>query len=322
MWIIFSGFPLPFVLLSLCLLGSFVCAQIIASDDNTPSVLCNLESDVPECAVKKTSQSLRAFINPQKTSHIIDAIFSSNKKEINPNNNMNGISMSTLKEPSISNHYTCPPTSLEALRRRYGTSDFWGDWSPAETRRFYKQMLPKALSIDGALGLSLKQRAEIASANRHALRLYARERCHLPARIIAKLYDGLRHLHSFGTWNSDGMSWTEVKQKYSLEAKAQGCETEEDVLLFVYNRIVEKASATNPLFDEISASNQIMKADSNQMAFLLMKSIFEAPKIYHRKSSKNSILSAINPQPPQFSFKLGNFNTKYINAVIPKLFSV
>lgn len=43
-------------------------------------------------------------------------------------------------------HYTCPPTSLEALRQRYGTSkSLWGEWSNRETRNFYKTQLPLAL---------------------------------------------------------------------------------------------------------------------------------------------------------------------------------
>lgn len=43
-------------------------------------------------------------------------------------------------------HYTCPPTSLEALRQRYGTSrSLWGEWSNKETRHFYKTQLPLAL---------------------------------------------------------------------------------------------------------------------------------------------------------------------------------
>ena len=122
-------------------------------------------------------------------------------------------------------HYTCPPTSLEALRQRYGTSrSLWGEWSNRETRNFYKTQLPLALQskcfsfvtsheidylpsliVDGSLGLSLQERAELASACRHALRIYSRERCHLPGRILARLYDGLRHMHDFGYWSQDGM---------------------------------------------------------------------------------------------------------------------
>lgn len=59
--------------------------------------------------------------------------------------------------------------------------------------------------VDGSLGLSLQERAELASACRHALRIYSRERCHLPGRILARLYDGLRHMHDFGYWSENGI---------------------------------------------------------------------------------------------------------------------
>lgn len=210
------GFPLPFILLGLCLVGSYVCASIIANEENVHEKY-SLNSPV----VSKPN-SMQANIKISKVQNLIPAFIHSSTKNtmhsLNPfqksqrNNKNISNQMTILKEPpKISNHYACPPTSLEALRRRYGTNkEFWGDWSAEQTRSFYKQMLPKALQIDGALGLSLEQRAEIASANRHALRLYSRERCHLPARIVARLYDGLRHLHCFGYWKSQGMDWNEV----------------------------------------------------------------------------------------------------------------
>ena len=209
------GFPLPFILLGLCLLGSYVCASIIANDEN-------IHEKYSVNTVASEFSSVQNDMKTIKLQNIIPAFIHSSSKNplqnINPfqksryNNKNTYTQMSILKEPpKISNHYACPPTSLEALRRRYGTNkEFWGDWSAEQTRTFYKQMLPKALQIDGALGLSLEQRAEIASANRHALRLYSRERCHLPARIVARLYDGLRHLHCFGYWKSQGMDWNEV----------------------------------------------------------------------------------------------------------------
>lgn len=55
-------------------------------------------------------------------------------------------------------------------------------------------------SVDGAGGLSLEELARLASTARHAARLYARERCALPSRVVAHLYDGLRHLKNYGTF--------------------------------------------------------------------------------------------------------------------------
>lgn len=115
------------------------------------------------------------------------------------------------------------------------------------------------MQIDGALGLSLEERAHLASEARHALRLYARERCHLPGRIIAGLYDGIRHLYSFGYWSHDGMNWDEVFAKYAKEAKqtlGKEC-SQEDIELFVYRRIVDKACMTNEFFDRWADSGRL-----------------------------------------------------------------
>ena len=43
-------------------------------------------------------------------------------------------------------NYSYPPTTLEALRERFGKRrNIWGDWSAAQTRDFYKSHLPWAL---------------------------------------------------------------------------------------------------------------------------------------------------------------------------------
>lgn len=158
-------------------------------------------------------------------------------------------------KPKISKHYTCPPTTVKMLRRRYGTNkSYWGEWSASQARQFYKSQLPKALQIEGALGLTLEERAKLASEARHALRIYARERSNIIARIIAELYDGIRHFQSFGYWSSDGMNWNEVKLKYSLKAKQKlgPNATQEEIDSLVYHCIVDKACATNTVLDEMT----------------------------------------------------------------------
>jgi hypothetical protein len=134
----------------------------------------------------------------------------------------------------------------------YGApKSFWGEWSCTETRRFYRQQLPVSLQSDGVLGLSLEERARIAAQARHALRLYARERCHLPGRLAATLFDGLRHLQTFGTWSGSGMTWPEVWSKYLTRAAAElGPDATEQQLQTRANElIVERACATNELAD-------------------------------------------------------------------------
>ena len=111
-------------------------------------------------------------------------------------------------------HYVFPPTDIDALRKRYGTNkNEWGDWSQEKTRAFYRTNLPRSLQIDGALGLTLEERAKLASEARHALRVYSRERCFLPYRVAAQVYDGIRHFQLFGYYKCDGMNWSEVQDK-------------------------------------------------------------------------------------------------------------
>ena len=166
------------------------------------------------------------------------------------------------KLDNVKKHYSVPPTSVELLRKRYGTrKSLWGEWSTAETRAFYRTNLPRALQIDGAMGFSLEERARLASEARHALRIYSRERCNLPARLTAEIYDGLRHFQMFGYWSCEGMSWSEVKEKYSREAiEHLGTNASvDDIELYVYRRVVDRACATNPIFDQIAKEGKIEK---------------------------------------------------------------
>jgi hypothetical protein len=311
MWSIIVGAPLPFVTFLIFALASFLCARVIASDDQ----------NLNYCGISEPVDNFQEVLN-------FDQIISRNSDSVDAH-------ILSDKSPTgagcrgnlFSDHYTCPPTSLEALKRRFGTPSFWGDWTPYQTRLFYKQQLPRALQIDGALGLSLEQRAEIASANRHALRIYTRERCHLPARIIARLYDGIRHLYVFGSWNTDGMTWDEVKQKYSYEARKLGFESDEEILLYVYKRIVDRSTTTNTIFDDIAYSSSNGTIDHQQLMFLLMKSILENPRIHTMKlTSKLNVdykifdRNNLKIQVPTFSFRLAGF--KSMKSIIPKLFSV
>jgi hypothetical protein len=139
---VFLGCSYPFLILLLILISSFFCARIIASDE---SKLLKTDTKLKKLGL--------GFINPgpKINSHKLNPI--THKKTILSDLNIisNEIEMECshhtldVLKPSIVNHYACPPTSLELLRRRYGTSDFWGDWSNHETRQFYLQQLPLSL---------------------------------------------------------------------------------------------------------------------------------------------------------------------------------
>jgi len=225
----------------------------IINNEYFPSVICQSDEDSDFCNLFNDS-----YDDYDRNSH-----------HHHNNNNMEDECsfLEDIIKPSMSKHYACPPTSLATLRKRYGTrKSIWGEWSASQTRQFYKSQLPKALEIDGSLGLTLEERAQLASASRHALRTYSRERCHLPGRLLALLYDGIRHMHFFGSWSSTGMTWQEVQLKYQKAAKiALGSNaSQEDISFFVYRTIVQKSCSTNEFFDRMAYKAPIrsMKPES------------------------------------------------------------
>ena len=146
-------------------------------------------------------------------------------------------------------HHTCPPQTIEELRKRYGDSK--NEWSIYDTRQFYKQQLPRALQVDGFLGLSLEDRAKLAARSRNVVRKYARERCGLPASVAARFFDGVRHLQHFGYWRTDGLSWEELKAKYIQQVtRLDPNATPEEIELNVYRMILDKSCSTNKIFDD------------------------------------------------------------------------
>ncbi len=90
---------------------------------------------------------------------------------------------------------------------------------------------------------------------RHAARLYARERSSLPLRVLAGLYDGFRHLSTFGRWSWTGMSYEEVWVKYEGKIKKELAEQgrqegeigRQELNRLVALRILQKSCETNPV---------------------------------------------------------------------------
>ncbi|KAG5178180.1 hypothetical protein JKP88DRAFT_225623 [Tribonema minus] len=151
-----------------------------------------------------------------------------------------------------------PVADLQSLRKVYGPrrNKFWGDLSNKQTRAFYHELLPVSLQFeaDDLCSLTLEERARRASMARHAARLYARERCALPGRLTAVLYDGFRHFRKYGTWNSSGQTWDELWAKYEGQVRREcGPEASEDAIRdAVCRRILEKSCCTNKMFDRLA----------------------------------------------------------------------
>jgi hypothetical protein len=153
-------------------------------------------------------------------------------------------------------------TSVDALRETFGSNrnTLWGDLDAATTRRLYKTLLPKALLELYNLGVHAEDLAPLAYRARVAAKLYARERCNLPARVAANLYDGFRQWRKYGSFDTNGMSYQQIWEKYSkiILAECQGEEglTEDDVAAKICLKILERSCCTNEMVDKLVLSKR------------------------------------------------------------------
>eukprot|EP00536_Pseudo-nitzschia_multiseries_P017901 jgi/Psemu1/53076/gm1.53076_g len=108
-------------------------------------------------------------------------------------------------------------TTLEGLRETFGSNrnKVYGDLDVATTRRLYKSLLPTAV-CELVLDVEVKpeELAQLAYEARKAAKLYARERCHVPARLFANCYDGVRSFRRYGRFQVEGMSYDQLFDKY------------------------------------------------------------------------------------------------------------
>lgn len=107
----------------------------------------------------KVSQSNTAQVRPPLAPQIISEGY--NNKFYNSTEGLSFSKIINLSKPFRSSplagnnshldlelalHYTCPPITVDTLRRRYGANkSLWGEWSTRRTRQFYKSQLPKSL---------------------------------------------------------------------------------------------------------------------------------------------------------------------------------
>lgn len=108
--------------------------------------------------------------------------------------------------------------SVAGLRESFGTNRnvVWGDFDASITRRLYKCLLPVALLELYETGhVPPQDLAPLAYRARVAAKLYARERSHVPARVAAAAFDGYRQWRKYGRFDSNGMSYDQVWNKYA-----------------------------------------------------------------------------------------------------------
>lgn len=149
-------------------------------------------------------------------------------------------------------------------------------------RKLYKCLLPSALlelhqyyshqlaQKQGTTAVELStvatDLAPLAYQARVAAKLYARERCRLPARVAANLYDGFRSWRRYGKFNCQGMSYQQVWEKYAaaIGDEADSTASEEVTAAKIGLKIMERACATNPMVDSLVLSEKQLEESESK----------------------------------------------------------
>jgi hypothetical protein len=158
-------------------------------------------------------------------------------------------------------------TSVDALRRTFGANrnGVLGDLDPQTARRLYKTLLPKALLELYKMGVHPEDLAPLAYRARVAAKLYARERCSLPFRVAANLYDGFRQWRRYGSFDTHGMTFQQIWEKYSAvileQSSANEDLTADDVTAQICLKILERSCATNEIVDNLFLRDEEGKQD-------------------------------------------------------------
>jgi len=173
--------------------------------------------------------------------------------------------------------------TLDGLRETFGSNrnKFFGDLDATTTRKLYKSLLPTAvceLVLD--VDVRPEELAPLAFEARKAAKLYARERCHVPARWLAKWYDGYRQWKTYGRFQIEGMSYDQVWDKYYQRSTSERRSrqrirarerrdgddnynddnwTEEEIVALTCLKILESSCRTNPLVDQMTLGKRAEK---------------------------------------------------------------
>jgi hypothetical protein len=163
-------------------------------------------------------------------------------------------------------------TSVDALRETFGSNQnkLWGDLEAGMARRLYKTLLPRALLELSRVGaMPAEDLAPLAYQARVAAKLYTRERCTMPARLGATLYDGFRHWKTYGKFQAHGLTYEQLWEKYAkaiLESQQHYNNGEEpsSVNVQVCQKIIERSCQSNERVDSLVLTDDDIEYDENE----------------------------------------------------------
>jgi hypothetical protein len=166
-------------------------------------------------------------------------------------------------------------TNVETLRSEFGSNKnkLWGDLDPVSSRKLYHVLLPRALLGLHELGvMDLEDLAPLAYEARVAAKQYARERCAIPGRLGAMLFDGWRQWKSYGKFNPHGMSWDQIWAKYETQLLQDYDDfhehdvddmDDERLTRDICLKILERSCITNDKIDRLFSSSKSSSSSSS-----------------------------------------------------------
>jgi len=209
-----------------------------------------------------------------------------------------------IRKEDWANRYT----SLQSLRETFGTNKnrLWGDLDAASARRLYKTLLPKALLELVQVGVQPEDLAPLAYQARVVAKLYARERCQLPSRILAALFDGFRTLRRYGRFQPVGMSYHQVWAKYEAQVledlEEAGIEDNQELIdanvavRKICLRILESSCRTNTNVDKwVLPSNPTEDKDNEELMKISQTLENDVRKLLHPISVQDKPSRTLSP---------------------------
>lgn len=179
--------------------------------------------------------------------------------------------------PKTQANHPLPKNEIEKWVQKYCTvagleesfgknvNKFWGDYDVCSTRKLYKSLMPVALLELQQAGVPAQLLAPLAYKARVAAKLYARERCRVPGRIVACLLDGWRQFRKYGTFDTTGMSYQQIFDKYAelvlSETTADDVDPN-DVIGKICSKIVERSCKSNEAVDRMFLREDHMDAST------------------------------------------------------------
>lgn len=217
---------------------------------------------------KKKKQKKTKSSSSSSTSTTIQTTTKSSSVKPAEDNNMYTTTAPYLSEEEVMRRkleWAGRYTSVEALREHFGTNQnkLWGDLQASTARRLYKTLLPRALVELSQLGVGQLQPQELAPLAyqaRVAAKLYARERCTVPARIGATVFDGFRQWIKYGKFQAHGMTYDQLWQKYAEKIIHETENPEQDICL----KIIERSCISNEGVDSLVLSGSNSNSNSRK----------------------------------------------------------